>query len=120
MLKGIDEKGELRNVRTNEKGAIKVFMEEGTSQDKVETTLICNILSVGTEPTSIPVGKKITSIMVANYSETADITINDGTTDFKVGASIAIELPVNKQVEALSIIAGTADTKAQLVVKGVN
>lgn len=120
MLKAIDEKGELRNVKTNEDGALKVFMEEGTYQDKIENTLICNILSVGTEATSIPVGKKITGIMIANYSETADVTINDGFTDYIVGAGVALELPINEQVENILVTAGAADTKIQLVVKGVN
>lgn len=119
MLKAIDEKGELRNLKANEKGALKVFMEDGMPQDKTEKTLISNVLAIGTEPTSISIAKQVTNIMIANYSDTSDITVNDGEMDYKIGGNIAVELPINKQVENLSITATASDTKIQLVVKGV-
>lgn len=125
MLKGITENGEMKNLKLNDNGAVKVSIEEGengintTSSKDREITLNASILNIGTEATSIVVNKKVTSIMVANYSETADITLNAGGTDLQVGANLALELPVNLQVENLSITSTEANTKIQLVVKGV-
>lgn len=125
MLKGITENGEMKNVKLSENGAMKVELEaskgglETTSSKDREITLIANVLSIGTEEQSIVVNKKVTSIMVANYSETADITLNAGGTDLQIGANLALELPVNLQVENLTIVSTEADTKIQLVVKGV-
>lgn len=112
---------EIRNLKVTDLGNLKVAIEEGgggTSAQE-ETTLISNLLTIGTDATSIPVNKTVTNIMVANYSEIADLTINDGTNDFKVGPNLALEMPINKQVTNLSITASAADTKVQLVVKGV-
>ena len=125
MLKGITENGEMKNVKLSENGAMKVELEvskgglEITSSKDREITLIASVLSIGTEEQSIVVNKKVTSIMVANYSETADITLNAGGTDLQIGANLALELPVNLQVENLTIVSTEADTKIQLVVKGV-
>ena len=125
MLKGITENGEMKNLKLNDNGAVKVSIEEGengintTSNKDREITLNASVLNIGTEETTIVVNKKVTSIMVANYSETADITLNAGGTDLQVGANLALELPVNLQVENLSITSTEANTKIQLVVKGV-
>ena len=62
---------------------------------------------------------KVTSIMIANYSETADINVNTGSSNLQVGANLALELPVNIEVENLTITSTEANTKIQLVVKGV-
>lgn len=125
MLKGITEKGEMKNLKLNDNGAVKVSLEAGsegietTSSKDREITLNASVLNIGTEATTIVVNKKVTSIMVANYSETADVTLNAGGTDLQIGANLALELPVNLQVENLSITSTEADTKIQLVVKGV-
>lgn len=125
MLKGITENGEMKNIRVNESGAMEVVVKTGdagietTSSRDREITLIASVLSIGTDAQSITVNKKVTSIMVANYSETADITLNAGGTDLQIGANLALELPVNLQVENLSIASTEANTKIQLVVKGV-
>ena len=125
MLKGITENGEMKNVKLSENGAMKVELEvskgglETTSSKDREITLIASVLSIGTEEQSIVVNKKVTSIMVANYSETADITLNAGGTDLQIGANLALELPVNLQVENLTIVSTEDDTKIQVVVKGV-
>lgn len=125
MLKGITENGEMKNVRVNNDGALKVALEstedgiKTTSNQDREITLVASVLSVGTGAQSIVVNKKVTSIMVANYSETADITLNTGEKDLQIGANLALELPVNLQVENLTLTSTEADTKIQLVVKGV-
>lgn len=112
---------EIRNLKVTDLGNLKVAIEEvgGSTPARNETTLISNLLNIGTTATSVAVNKEVTNIMVANYSETAELTINDGATDFKVGPNLAIEMPINKQVTNLSITSTTADTKVQLVVKGV-
>lgn len=115
MLKGIDEKGNLQNVFVSEDGALKVKVD-GEENVKKETTLLSNIITVGTTATTIEVNSNISSIMVANYSETADITINE---EYKVGANLAVELPINSLLENLSIKSTEDNTKIQLVVKGV-
>lgn len=125
MLKGITENGEMKNVKLSENGAMKVELEtskgglEITSSKDREITLIASVLSIGTEKHSIVVNKKVTSIMVSNYSETADITLNAGNTDLQIGSNLALELPFNIQIENLTIVSTEADTKIQLVVKGV-
>ena len=125
MLKGITENGEMKNVRLNDDGALKVALEstedgiKTTSNQDREITLVASVLSGGTDAQPIVVDKKVTSIMVANYSETADITLNAGGKDLQIGANLALELPVNLQVENLTLTSTEADTKIQLVVKGV-
>lgn len=115
MLKGIDENGNLQNVFVSEDGALKVKVD-GEENVKKETTILANIMTVGTTATVIEVNSNISSIMVANYSETADITINE---EYKVGANLAVELPINNLLESLSIKSTEDNTKIQLVVKGV-
>lgn len=115
MLKGIDENGNLQNVFVSEDGALKVKVD-GEENVKKETTLLSNIITVGTTATTIEVNSNISSIMVANYSETADITINE---EYKAGANLAVELPINSLLENLSIKSTEDNTKIQLVVKGV-
>ena len=115
----------MKNVRLNDDGALKVALEstedgiKTTSNQDREITLVASVLSVGTDAQPIVVNKKVTSIMVANYSETADITLNAGGKDLQIGANLALELPVNLQVENLTLTSTEANTKIQLVVKGV-
>lgn len=117
MLKGIDENGNLQNVFVSEEGAVKVEIDGTIEQtsDK-EITLLSEILTVGTTATIKTINKRVTNIMVANYSETSDVTINNA---FKVGANLAVELPMNIDISNLSITATEDNTKIQLVVKGV-
>lgn len=119
MLRGIDENGNLQNVNVSEDGAIKVKLEDGETTKKSEVTLLSDTLTVGTTATSKEINKKVTSIMVANYSETSDVTIANGEDNLKVGANLALELPLNKEISNLNITAEEDNTKMQLVVKGV-
>ena len=115
MLKGIDENGNLQNVYVSEDGALKVEVKGDTSNAKTETTLLCERLTVGTTATEKTINKTVTTIMVANYSETADVIINSS---FKIGPNLAIELPMNTNITNLSITATEDTTEIQLVVKG--
>lgn len=141
MLKAINENGELKNLVTNDEGILKVeVVGQGESGEDNNTTIIntednpvpvkevgeekeytvkSDIMTVGTTATTVEVNQDVTSIMVANYSDEADVTINTGVADLKVGANLAIELPINANVTNLSITSTVDDTKIQLVVKGV-
>ena len=120
----VDESGAVKavveNVNVNESGALKVEVQGMVEQTSDrEVVLNSSVLTIGAEATTIELNKKVTNIMVANYSETADITINTGTSELQVGASLALELPINLEIATLSITSTEADTKIQLVVKGV-
>ena len=140
MLKAINENGEMKNLITNEDGVLRVeVINEGesgggnnntvvtnTDQNPVpiknvekECTIKSNILTVGTAASTVDINQKVTSIMAANYSDEADITINTGSQDLKVGANLAVELPINADIASLSITSTADNTKMQLVVKGV-
>lgn len=120
MLKGIDSNGDLQNVYVDEDGAIKVKIEGAIEQtsDK-EITLLSERLTVGTTATAKTVNEKITSIMVANYSETSDVTISIGESTLEIGKNLALELPINMEISNFNITATEDNTEIQLVVKGV-
>lgn len=122
MLKGVDENGNLQNVYVSEEGALKVNLDGTVATEQTsdkEITILSEIVTVGTTATSKNINKKVTSIMVANYSETSDISIAVGDATLQVGANLAMELPINADISALSITATEDSTKIQLVVKGV-
>lgn len=116
MLKGIDENGNLQNVFVSEDGAIKVKLDGESTDNKTEKTILSNVFTVGTTSTAIEINQKISNIMVANYSETADVTINN---EYKVGSNLAVELPINSHIDNISITSTEDNTKIQIVVKGV-
>ena len=141
MLKAINENGELKNLVTNDEGILKVEVvgqgESGESNNTTikntednpvpvkeigkekECTIKSDIVTVGTTATTVEINQNVTSIMVANYSDEADVIINTGVADLKIGANLAMELPINANVTNLSITSTADDTKIQLVVKGV-
>ncbi len=120
MITGIDKKGEMKNVILNDDGSVPVKMEGEIQQtsDK-EITLNASIQTLSTEETTITVGKKVTMIMIANYSDTSDVTITVSSKIYQVGAGLALELPMNVLIDNLILTSTEADTKIQLVIKGV-
>lgn len=118
MLKAITENDELVNVKATKEG--KLLVDVGKEESKeIETTLNASIQTVGTTATSIAINKKVTNIEIANYSETADITVIIGDLSAVIGANIATTLVVNKDVTNISLTSTETDTKVQLIVKGV-
>lgn len=117
MLVGTDNNGEYQLVKTNENGNLAVVVTDGSTGG--ETTLNASIQTVGTTATSISINKKVTTIDVANYSETADVTIEIGNASYVIGSSVATTLTINKDVTDISLTATEADTKVQIVIKGV-
>ena len=122
MLKAITENDELVNVKATKEGKLLVDIGEdsgGETSQQVETTLNASIQTVGTTATTVAINKKVTSIDIANYSETADITVTAGDLSATIGTNIATTLVVNKDVTSISLTSTVADTKVQLIVKGV-
>lgn len=91
-----------------------------TNTQEIETTLNASVQTVGTTASTIAINKKVTTIDVANYSETADVTITIGTLAAVIGCGIATTLTINADVTSISLQSTEADTKVQIVVKGVN
>lgn len=143
MIRGITDNGDIKTAKMTENGELIVSMngEGGGSefptdieinntssnpvpvtvadQSEVETTLNASLQTVGTTATSISINKKVTTIDIANYSETADVTLTIGTTSYVIGSSIATTLTINKDVTNISLVATAASTKIQLIIKGV-
>lgn len=115
MLKGFDKNGELKNVILNEDGSLAIGMSSGGS----EKVLNASIVVLSTEEHMITLNKNITEISIANYSDAADITMTIGSKIYQIGAGLAIDLPINEVVESISLVSTVADTKTQLVIKGV-
>lgn len=122
MIKAITENDELVNVKATKDGKLLVDMGESSGEEtpqKVETTLNASIQTVGTTATTVAINKKVTNIDIANYSETADITVVIGDLSAVIGANIATTLVINKDITNISLTSTEADTKVQLIVKGV-
>ena len=117
MLVGTDPNGLYKLVKTNENGNLEVVVTDGSTGG--ETTLNASIQTVGTTATSISINKKVTTIDIANYSESGDITVGIGTSNYVIGSSIATTLVINKDVTNISLVSTEANTKVQIVVKGI-
>lgn len=125
MLQGFDKNGNLKGVKVSENGEIYVIMEGGSGgeEQKVitesnETTLYADVMTVGTEAQTIGVSKKVTEISIANYSETANVTVAVDETNYVIAPNVALDLPINKIVGVVGLSATEADTKVQYVIKG--
>lgn len=122
MIKAITENDELVNVKATKEGKLLVDMGESSGEEtppEIETTLNASIQTVGTTATTVVVNKKVTNIDIANYSETANITVVIGDLSAVIGANIATTLVINKDVTNISLTSTEDDTKVQLIVKGV-
>ena len=131
MLTGFDEKGVLRNVKMSEKGEIYVKeigsdsgsddqdSSSGNINSEVVTTLYAGVITVGTEEISVGVSQKVKLISVANYSETANITINVDEKYYTLGPNMIVDLPINKTIGTVGFSSNEANTKVQYVIKGI-
>lgn len=119
QIQGITNNGEIRNIRTDENGNIMTSQsaggDSGASTSDI-TTIICEIVD---EEKTIQVNKYVTEISVANYSEENNITLSIDEEENIIGANIAFDMPVNKNVSNISVEGTSDDIKLQLVVKGV-
>lgn len=119
QIQGITKEGEIRNIRTDDNGNMMMIQsaggDSGASVSDI-TTLMCEIVD---ESKTIRVGKYITEISVANYSEENNITLTIDSEENIIGANLAFDIPVNKNVTNITIEGTEDDIKLQLVVKGV-
>lgn len=127
MLQGFDENGLLKGVKVSENGEIIVKIggsgeDEGSKiiTESKETTLYAGVLNIGLEEQTIGVAKKITEISIANYSETANVTISVDETNYVIAPNVAVDLPINKTVGIVGLSSAESNTKIQYVIKGVN
>lgn len=130
MLEGFDENGVLRGVKVSENGEIYVInggdsgsggedqQEQKVLTESKETTLYAGIMTAGTQEQTIGVNKKVTEISIANYSETANVSVSVDNANYVVASNLALDLPINKSVGNVGISATEADTKVQYVIKG--
>ena len=144
MLKGFTKKGELKNVRVTDEGEILTKSEgaqnsniQNTDEnpvpvkiitgDKVEVVqtsdqeivLDASVIMLSTEAHIVELNKKVTVISIANYSDTSDVTMNVGEKSYQIGSNLAIDFPINSVIESISLTSTAADTKIQLLIKGV-
>ena len=117
VLSGVTIPTEIKVNNTSET-AIPVTVQNQPEQEN-ETTLNASIQTVGTTATTVVINKKVTSIDIANYSETADITMTIGDLVATIGANIATTLVINKNITNISLTSNEESTKVQLIVKGV-
>ena len=126
MVEGFDDNGIIRGAKVTEDGELLVKMKDGSgsSEDQKviteskETTLYAGILTLNTTEQTIGVTKKVTEISIANYSETANVTISVDEENFVIAPNIAADLPINKTVGIVGLSATEADTKVQYIIKG--
>ena len=139
MIKAITENDELVNVKATKEGRLMVDTGEQQEssnnevkiinttenaipvsvQKETETTLNATVQTVGTSRTYIGINKKVTSVEIANYSETSDITVELANLIAVIGTNIATTLTINKDVTEIAVVSGEENTKVQLIVKGV-
>lgn len=117
MLKGFTKNGELINVLVSDEG--KLLVEGAGESSGKETTLNASIETVGIEPTVLNISKKVTSIDIANYSNTADITIGIGRKSFVIGNNIATTIAINTEIINIVLSSTENDSKVQIIIKGV-
>lgn len=133
MLKGYDENGMLQNVQVTEEGAVLTKIagsgDEGLDvniknaselipESEKETTLYSGVLTVGTSETTIGVDSKVSELSIANYSETANVSVSVDNKTYVIAPGLALDLPINKVVSIVGISASAANTKVQYVIKG--
>ena len=122
MLKGFDEQGNLRNVKVTEDGEILVKSagsDSSKSGNEKETTLYAGVSTIGVNEITIGVNEKVSEISVANYSETANVSVSIDEKNYDIAPGLALDLPINKSVGIVGLSATEEDTKVQYVIKGI-
>ena len=118
MLKGFDKNGNLQNVMVTEEGAILTKIAGNENEGGKETTLYVGVPTVGVNEITIGVNEKISEISVANYSETANVSVSVDNKNFTIGSELALDLPINKMIGTIGLSATEENTKVQYIIKG--
>lgn len=102
-------------------GGVMVELADGSLPTvNKPTTLYANVITANTEEQTIGVNSEVREISIANYSETANVTVSAANKNYTIGPNIAVDLPINKVVTNVGISATAADTQVQYVIKGVD
>ena len=102
-------------------GGVMVELADGSLPTvNKPTTLYANVITANTEEQTIGVNKEVTEIYIANYSDTASVTVSAAEKNYTIGPSMAVDLTINKVVTNVGISATAADTQVQYVIKGVD
>lgn len=119
QIQGVDKNGNLRNIKVDENGNLMTTGGTGSiASNGTAVTLEADIIIVGTEAVQLAINKKITKIELANYSETAKLTINTGEKIFKIGSNLAIEIIINSTVDNITITSTEENTEVQYLIEG--
>ena len=106
----------VNDIKVSENGEVYVKFDE---KKEIETILAANVITVGTVAQKIEINKKITELSIANYSETANVTVEIGENSYIIGSNMAVDLPIGKDITNISLTSTEEETKVQYVVKGV-
>lgn len=102
-------------------GGVMVELADGSLPTvNKPTTLYANVITANTEEQTIGVNKEVTEIYIANYSDTASVTVSAANKNYTIGPNMAVDLTINKVVTNVGIAATAADTQVQYVIKGVD
>lgn len=110
---------EIRNVKVNARG--ELIVTGGTGGGTVssnETTHLVIRQEIDTEAKTVDLGYKVTGMLLANLSEAATITVVAGGVNIPVPAGIAVDVPINKVLENISITTDEAGAPVYIVIKG--
>ena len=134
MLKGFTQNGEMVNVLVTDEGKLVVEGAGGssggettinnTSENPVpvnitEKTLNASIQQVGTTGTTINIDDRVTTIGIANFSDTANVSLQIGQKTYQIASSVSVDLPINDDVDDIVLTSTEANTKVQIIIKGV-
>lgn len=109
QIQGTDTDGNVRNIKTDENGNIKVNIEENESiKEKVLHSGVYEVV----ESKTIEIEGQMTEILIANYDEENAISLNGVT----IGAGIATSVPAYQMSTPITI---TGTAKVYILVKGV-
>lgn len=117
QMQGEGPDGSIKNLKTNEKGELIVVSSKGGAITSNEKVLMSGNIVLGTEEQVIDVNANVTSIMAANYAESADVVMEVGEQSILVGANIATEFPINEEVTTITLSATAAETKLYYIIK---
>ena len=118
QMQGEGPDGSIKNVKTTENGALMVESSGDVATFNEKVLMSGNII-LGNEEQTINLNAKVTTIMVANYAENSEVTMNVGEQSILVGANIATELPINEEISTIVLSATEADTKLYYIIKGI-
>ena len=131
MMNGFKDNGEMTSPSYDNNGNLKVKVDEikvnndnnnpvPTRVINLERLIAMNTAIVGTIATEISINAtKVTDIELANYSEDVDVAVTIGNNTYTLGAGLAVNVPVNENINSISFATSLNTAKIAYVIKGV-